>query len=821
MTPMRTNVCRRGLTLILGAAIITAGSYFIVGEFLPQPLAQATKVFSGLDWARQQVLLLAALSLLSVLLASIGGRGSGSFTGFGFCDAYVCLAVVNVVPLTAAVVTTWWSLESDNCPYSPFEGAPEGSEIECDYLATVLDVVGVASARLARFDLGICILLATRGESGWLLKASGGWLGLPEAMPLHRAAGWWCAGQGTLHSLAYLIFYPQTGGWRSLWLNCFPVSTEVPGVINRLGLVNFFGVVAFVAMLLLVVPALPAIRRRWYHVFHWLHLPSAVLFVICCALHDLPILLFAVPGIADWYLGRRNFTAKLLQAKVRLLPCTSGPWVELTIDWLTEASQRGDCGGRRQPAVAPRGEWALLRVLPLGREMHPLSVSWSASSSPLSSSAACTSNAITATRSAELPLSLRALIAGGAGDWSRKLADLSRADTGTLAVEMVGPFRAGGGDWSLSEEPALLLVAGGTGVFGWLPMLGKAGCTDRYVHLVWCVKTEGDYLALAEQLPLHSNVHVTVFVTRAAESTATATGAGELPVPFVESAVQVNDTPNSTGGGGGAVTSPDAHSHKPMCSPTNRKLDVGSGVRQRDDHVREAELGIDIGSGRPWRDGRGPDATTRHKTESRGPEEERASDGADDWLVWASLSASFIGLAVGFWGWIEVEEELLEAMRPGASLVEYTVGWRSLPIALILASVGMATAAGSSLCKRFACAKGGAASSVASASLRDASGPCHRANDAQALLLVGGQETGAAWQAEGLRGESVWTGRPDLLAVVRAAAAAAATRNGTKRLVVAACGPAQLVGATRSAVRDVRKERCRLRLVFSGTDSTW
>ena len=55
----------------------------------------------------------------------------------------------------------------------------------------------------------------TRGESGWLLRATGGWLGLPEAVSLHRDAGWWCAAQSALHSAAYLAFYPLSGRLRT------------------------------------------------------------------------------------------------------------------------------------------------------------------------------------------------------------------------------------------------------------------------------------------------------------------------------------------------------------------------------------------------------------------------------------------------------------------------------------------------------------------------------------------------------------------------------------------------------------------------------
>ena len=98
---------------------------------------------------------------------------------------------------------------------------------------------------------------------------------------------------------------------------------------------------------------------------------------------------------------------------------------------------------------------------------------------------------------------------------------------------MDGPYPFGGGSWTLGnggslgrgngheDEPSLLLLAGGTGVTAWLPALKSGGSgasrMQRRVHLVWCVRTEGDLAALAPCLPLEQvhGVAVTVFVTRA------------------------------------------------------------------------------------------------------------------------------------------------------------------------------------------------------------------------------------------------------------------------------------------------------------------
>ena len=623
-------------------------------------------------------------------------------------------------------------------------------------MATLLDVVGLISARLARFDLGLSLILATRGDCGWLLRATGGWLGLPEAVPLHRIAGWWCVGQSALHSLAYLFFYPWTGGLKSLWLNCFPTALPDKS-LNSLGLVNFFGVVAFAAMLPLAIPSLSYLRRQGYHVFQQLHLPAAVLFVICCAMHDLPILIFAVPGIADWYLGWQSTrrAATTHSATARLLSGTSGPWVELTVECsgLGSAALLPSVSTQRvQRPVAPRGEWALVRVVPLGNEAHPLSVAVSSSGSKLS-----------------------ALVAAGAGDWSMSLASLVHSiGADEVQVEVTGPFAVGGGDWSLVREPALLLVAGGSGVFGWLPALALADASaaaGRMVHLVWCVKTEADYRALETKLPRRrAGVQLTVFVTKGRDSSLTTGG-------HTAAGLSIN-------GAAYGAASQDKHHEE---GKSNTALPGGFG-----DDVGERELaalrtGGVVGSSE---DGSGSSSVVQPSV---------------------SLCATICALAVGYWGWQFVKEDLLET---STTLMDYTLCWRTLPIALILASLVVATMAASRIFE--GASKGRKDGSAAAGANGPAEGERGEYEGISQLELGAGDAAGD---------HDVRAGRPNLAVLVRTAAAAAAAggrrRNPAQRLVVAACGPAELVEAARNAVGCVRKEGCRVRLHFSGTDSRW
>ena len=155
---------------------------------------------------------------------------------------------------------------------------------------------------------------------------------------------------------------------------------------------------------------------------------------------------------------------------------------------------------KKTVANAPRGQWFMVRALPLGREFHPLSVAFT-------------------TADKNNKRQVVALVSKTAGNWSQALCKLA---TRRFKVEVEGPFLAGGGSWSLitdeQEEapaPALLLLAGGTGIAGWLPGLNTAASTGRKCRFVWCVKSEADYLAMASRIPeSRSGVDVTVFVTQ-------------------------------------------------------------------------------------------------------------------------------------------------------------------------------------------------------------------------------------------------------------------------------------------------------------------
>ena len=338
----------------LQLAIIMVSAWLLLGELAPGPFHRWAVVLYH-DYPTQQLALIGLTSCLAVLLASVSHHSDSSGLG-GQNAATRLIILINIVPDILAAATFWMPLAVEM--YCEGDIVPK-----CDYTRSALDAIGLASARIARIDLALCLLLAARGNSTWLLRVSKGWLGYAEAIPLHRTSGWWCVFQSMLHGWAYLLFYLHAGGWHGLWVDCFPVPRD-DGKLNRLGLINWFGLVSVFILGLLGVTAMPIVRRLYYHVFQRLHLPLSLAFLICVCLHDLPIFAFTILGFACWYFGKSSrCCSSSLPAKARILPGTSGPWVEITVK----------CGDAIISCEAPRGEWVSMQIVPLGIESHPLS----------------------------------------------------------------------------------------------------------------------------------------------------------------------------------------------------------------------------------------------------------------------------------------------------------------------------------------------------------------------------------------------------------------------------------------------------------------
>eukprot|EP00520_Triparma_pacifica_P018179 CAMPEP_0118671024 /NCGR_PEP_ID=MMETSP0785-20121206/21781_1 /TAXON_ID=91992 /ORGANISM="Bolidomonas pacifica, Strain CCMP 1866" /LENGTH=566 /DNA_ID=CAMNT_0006565881 /DNA_START=392 /DNA_END=2092 /DNA_ORIENTATION=+ len=345
----------------------------------------------------------------------------------------------------------------------------------------------LVSSRAGWRGLTLALPFCFQPEGGCMVSQEDGWLTQKASPCTASSAG------GQSDNLQYIV----QGGWSGLLENCFPAPLP-----HTLGLVNFFGVAAFVVSIPISIYSLPMVRKRVYHIFQLTHLPLAILFMVTSCLHDFQILYFTIPGIVNWYAGRKK--GETLPATAKLLKGTSGPWVELSIDCSSMSSSYMN-------SSAPRGQWASIRVAALGREFHPLSV---VSSSRIDGSTY-----------------LSALVSTKVGNWSKALSKLAdfEGHGSFLEVEVDGVHPVGGGDWSFRGsmqeidndndvdlgQPAILLIAGGTGVYGWLQGLATSVASGRRcVHLIWCVTQEPDYEALSERLPVNQDIRVTIYVTQ-------------------------------------------------------------------------------------------------------------------------------------------------------------------------------------------------------------------------------------------------------------------------------------------------------------------
>jgi hypothetical protein len=286
---------------------------------------------------------------------------------------------------------------------------------------------------------------------------------------------------------------------------------------------------------------------------------------------------------------------------------------------------------------------------------------------------------------------------------------------------------------------------------------GAGGSGHRQCRLVWCVRTEGDYLSLASRLPPpDGDIEVTVYVTRS-----------------------------------------DAIDGSPIVASSEQRLPSRECTWAADDSSLH----------RPGRS-----------------------------MMWASLATSVVGLIVEYWGWAYIHKQLEADLGLGT----YFLMRRCLPILLILASM-LTTTLVAQLLVRFAARRYRGRrnrSEEFTSNLTQHDGTTHSrarpqgAQEGQTTRTapvptpsehsVAGTQNieEASAEANAGRPHQLRAGRPDLQALVRAAASACETR----RLVVAVCGPPAQVEAARKVVagsRDHCLHELGVHLELSGTDSRW
>ena len=403
-------LCGKVLRVIVMLCALALG----VGELLPFFMAMrdgAAPIWDTiLDyWGPYSSLLSIEAALLGLLTVACAFASAADHTRKvgSIRTAHAVIAVCNVAPVVG-LLAWWW-------PGWQAVKSGEGG------LSGLLEGLSYVSAMGCKMMMGLCMLPIAR-QSVWLDAAS---VGFPDAISFHRVTGWWCLAQVLIHSGSEIAAImteaaseedgPTAIGeyngteWHAAWaavpVFLFPWTTRLNDDTgqpepNTEAVVNFCGVLGALGATILLVFALPWIRRARYDWFYLVHVPAAAFFVIMGACHNFPIQTFVVPGLVSYLIDRTDFADRIASSRHHKARATVRV---MTDEWL-----RLDVATDALPSLTTAGavgtQFMYLRVPALGREWHPFSL---ADTRP-------------------------SVVIKATGDWTRRLHSLaaSRAATG-------------------------------------------------------------------------------------------------------------------------------------------------------------------------------------------------------------------------------------------------------------------------------------------------------------------------------------------------------------------------------------------------------
>ena len=272
-----------------------------------------------------------------------------------------------------------------------------------------MEFIGIVTGRAAAVYLAVMLLVISRRS---VLSE---WHGLDytETIAFHRISGWWVLVMSLLHSLAFVAYYLQRGGWRELLESCIPVALscsdpEDPSACwNTLGLVNGFGVVATAAVSILAFLSREQVRRGAYNLFYFTHVALSFLFILFCGLHDFPMVILMFPGLAFYMKDRivAFFTRQELSDVSAEVLCRTGTSDVILLTWSTAPDTK----------FMPGTRWVYLQEPRVSRmQWHPYSV---------------------------VQQGCRAqVLVKGAGDWSEALCSKASRVSQDFKLRIEGPY---------------------------------------------------------------------------------------------------------------------------------------------------------------------------------------------------------------------------------------------------------------------------------------------------------------------------------------------------------------------------------------------
>lgn len=350
------------------------------------------------------------------------------------------------------------------------------------------EFLGIVTGRAAAVYLGMLLLVIARRS---ILSDRHG-LEYTKTIAFHRTAGWWIVALSLIHSFVFSWEYFQAGGWYELLKACVPISLTCDDqdadehCWNTLGLVNGFGVVASLIVIILGVFSQEYVRRRFYNLFYFTHVTAAAIFMLFCGLHDFPMVLIMLPGLALYFKDRvLAFECRINAPETTAeIVCRNDASSVVLLSWCAASNIR----------LLPGARWVYLREPSISSvQWHPYSV---------------------------IQHKSRAyVLVKAAGDWSESLCSLVTSGQ-PVQLRIDGPYGMPFTDEKKSLQPrALILFAGGVGISPFIDLLcGLHTLGDnkwKKITLVWTVRSN-EYSGLAAALDLRSlsqKADIKVFIT--------------------------------------------------------------------------------------------------------------------------------------------------------------------------------------------------------------------------------------------------------------------------------------------------------------------
>ncbi|KAF0708829.1 hypothetical protein AaE_013076 [Aphanomyces astaci] len=311
----------------------------------------------------------------------------------------------------------------------------------------ILSIIAINFGFNGLYNMAFLALPATR-HCFWME-----WLNIPYAhgVKYHRWLGVVTIVMLTGHTIFYFIVYGIRNSLHE-FLPCYNCNVAKEGFDHWM---NFFGILSFLAMVIMGITSLPFIRRKYYNVFymtHFLFIPATIFAV----LHWGPILYWLFATIV-LYLVNRMFSSASISAPVTIERAIAMPAevAELTLHCATGYSP-GDVVWLKVPALS-KTQW------------HPFSVA----STPLQAPGLLT-------------VYIKCL-----GPWSNQLYHYIRHCQTTGIPPVV--FMDGGYTTAAPISPAysdVVFVGGGVGV---TPLMGQLmhilyTHPEQTVWLIWHVR---------------------------------------------------------------------------------------------------------------------------------------------------------------------------------------------------------------------------------------------------------------------------------------------------------------------------------------------